>query len=260
MYNPGKYRFYSVTLLIVVIVALLLLSGIIWNKYLESEKMFSITWLVVMLLIVTGAASGIFIIAYHLTDQKIFNNHLENIIKNERMKLLKEFEEKREKEKVIQTEETGIEELIIDILPDNKGIKTIEEFAGKLMSNIATKFEMLQGLCYLHNKEGFKVIAQYAFTGEHTPDVFIPGETIPGQAAKDQEVMIIGEIPEDYFQIKSGLGGSLPKYIVFIPLIYKNKTIALFELASFRQIDDKNINIFKELSGILGERFAKFIK
>jgi two-component system chemotaxis sensor kinase CheA len=119
---------------------------------------------------------------------------------------------------------------------------------------------MVQGLCYQESKGSFRTIAKYAFTGEKTPENFKPGETLGGQAALNQEMMLISDIPETYFKIESGLGQTYPKHLVFVPVIYRKKTIALLEMAYFVSLDEQTLSVFRELTGYLGERFAKFMK
>ncbi|MFO7658939.1 MAG: GAF domain-containing protein [Bacteroidales bacterium] len=260
MFNPGKYRIYTIFLLLAFIVAVLFLSGVIWNIYLKSEKVFPVAWPATLILITIIAVTALFVIAYNLTDTGVFNTHIENIVKNERIRLLKEFEDKKESETKAEQKTVDIEEIVASVVPESKGMKDIESYAGKMLSNFAGTFEMLQGLCYLAGKDEFSVIAKFAFTGEHIPGNFKAGETLPGQAALNKEVIVAGEIPEDYFGVKSGLGGSLPRFLVFMPLVYKNKSVALLELASFKKIDDSNLSVFNQLSGILGEKIAKFNK
>ncbi|MBN2613967.1 MAG: GAF domain-containing protein [Bacteroidales bacterium] len=260
MFNPGKYRIYSILLLLAFIVAVLLLSGTIWNIYLNPGKPFSILWPAIIIIIIIVAVSATFIIAYNLSDTGVFNAHIENIVKNERIRLLKEFEDKKESQGEAEKKEVVVEETVAAIVPEGKGIKSIEAYAGKLLSNFADAFEMVQGLCYIAAKDEFSVVAKYAFTGEHVPASFKTGETLPGQAALNKETTVIGEVPENYFGVKSGLGESLPRFLVFVPLVYKNKTIALLELASFKKIDDSKMHVFNQLSEILGEKLAKFNK
>ncbi len=260
MYRPDKYRIYSFILLIIFILAILVLAGYLWSTYLKTDKLFSMGWLAFLILWITASVTGIFIIVNTLTDTSILNKHIENIVSEERTKMLSELDEKRKKETEEIIAEGNIEELIDDIIPDSKELKTIENYASKLISNLASRFDFVQGLCYHLVKNNFNVLTKFAFTDEQNPESFKPGETLPGQAAKNQEVMVVGELPENYFEVKSGLGGSLPKYLVFLPLVYKNKTIALLELASFKSIDEITLHILNELSLKLGERFAKFSK
>jgi len=92
------------------------------------------------------------------------------------------------------------------------------------------------------------------------PKKFKTGESLPGQVAKNKTILNISNIPENYINIFSGLGKSSPKYMLFIPILYNNKTIGVIELASFKSFNKNTEQIFTELSGIMGEKINMLLK
>jgi uncharacterized membrane protein len=261
MQHLKKYRSYLRTGMVVFIISMLLLSITIWNHFLKSEELSQLGWLVAWLCLAILTAILILVITYRLYGEKRLKSCIEEARENERSEIMKEMEAKKEtdidiKEAVV----TDVRKIIEDILPDTKGIKTIESYADRILKSLASKFQMVQGLCYQENKGSFRVIAKFAFTGEKTPEDFKPGETLGGQAALNQEMMLVSDIPESYFKIESGLGQSYPKHLVFVPVIHKKKTIALLEMAYFVSLDEQSLSVFRELTGYLGERFYKLTK
>jgi len=249
------------SVMVVFIISILLLSVTLWNHLIRSEKVTHYGWLFVWLFLALFSGILMLVITYHLYGEKKLKSYIEEVKENERKKILSELEAKKEtKNNIKEAEEIDVLEIIEDFLPDTKGIKTIESFADRILKSIALKFQMVQGLCYQESKGSFKTIAKFAFTGEHPPENFKLGETLGGQAALNQELMLIGDIPESYFKIESGLGQSYPKHLVFVPVIHRKKTIALLEMAFFLPLDKKTLSVFRELTGYLGERFFKFMK
>lgn len=261
MYHLNKYRTYLKSVMIIFIILIILLSVTIWNNLLSLEKTFHYGWLFIWLCLSVLSGILILVITYKLYNEKELNSYIDDVKENERKKILEEFEDKKGTDKDKQeTEEINVLEIIEDFLSNIKGIKSIESFAERILKNIASKFQMVQGLCYQESKGSFKVIAKFAYTGENTPEIFKLGETLGGQAALNQEIMVVSDIPESYFNIESGLGQSYPKHLLFMPVIYKKKTIALFEMAYFVSLDEQTLLVFRELTKYLGERFVKFLK
>ncbi len=260
MYNLKKYRSNLITIFIGFIISLFLVSAITWNLLMKLDKLNNLYLLIIFISLLLIAGFLLFFIAFNLSDKTKFENYIDKIRKEERTKILTEIEEKEKSEQVEIKENVNIEDIIRNIIPEGKDIKSNESFAKKLLSNLAKEMQIVQGLCYIKKKSSFSVIGEYAFTKEDKPADFNPGETLPGQAAENREVMLIEEIPENYFHVVSGMGSSIPKHLLFVPILDKNKTIAILELASFSPFKNIYIDIFNKLKNKLGENFKKLSK
>jgi hypothetical protein len=53
-----------------------------------------------------------------------------------------------------------------------------------------------------------------------------------GEAARDQQVITLRDIPENYLPITSGLGEVTPAQIVAVPCTYQDRVVGVMELAS----------------------------
>ncbi len=65
------------------------------------------------------------------------------------------------------------------------------------------------------------------------PHGFHPGEGLVGQAALKDEILIIKQIPSNFWSIHSGLGHAVPNTLILSPLRYLGKTTGVLELALF---------------------------
>ncbi len=261
MQRLNKYKTYLKTVMAIFIISVILLSITIWNNLLTIERTFHFSWLFIWLCLAVLSGVIILVLTNKLYGEKELRRSIDELIQAERNKLLDEIEVKKEADKEKkEAEEVNAREIIEDFLPRAKSIKSAESFAAGILKNIASKYQMVQGLCYQESKGSFNIIAKYAYTGKNTPESFKPGDTLGGQAAKDQEIMLVSNIPEDYFKVESGLGQSYPKHLLFVPVVYKKKTIALFEMAYFVSLDEQTLSVFRELTRYLGERFVKFMK
>ena len=172
----------------------------------------------------------------------------------------------RQKEKQQQRDEAEANSQIADfaalaetIVPKNEKFTSSEKFGEAVFQHIGKFLEIVQGVVYLRAKESneFQPIAKYAFYSNTTPPSFLEGETIPGQVAKDKAIVKINEIPETYFSVASGLGNAKPSYITYIPLVDNGVSLAVIEIATFKDIDNQTEQVLKHASDLLAKLIVK---
>lgn len=78
------------------------------------------------------------------------------------------------------------------------------------------------------------------------------GEGLAGQAALEKDTIYMTEIPADYVQITSGLGGANPRCVLIVPLIINEELQGVVELASFQQMEAHEIAFVQKVA----ENFA----
>ena len=261
MQQLNKLKTYLVTAMIVLITSILLVAGTIWYNTHVTDKLFLSGWLIVWIILEILSGIAILYFTLKVSGTKALNSYIETAREEERSKWMKlQTEDRKDSEKEKATGNIDVKEYIKEIIPESRNTKTVESFAKKLMENMSDKFQLVKGICYQENKGKFKSIAHYAPTGELSEVTFKPGDTLGGQAATNQELMLVRDIPESYFAIESGMGKSLPKHLLFIPVVYRKKTIALLELAFFRAPDELSLKVFNDLTESLGDSFFKFRK
>ena len=133
-----------------------------------------------------------------------------------------------------------------------RGEQEVDELSQNIITFLAKYLDSKIGAIYIFNEDKEKLILQgsYAFTKrKNINSEFKIGEGFIGQAAYENQVISLSDIPEDYIRINSALGDTSPRNIIEIPLSYKNKIIGVIELASYNEFDDKIldfINTIKE--------------
>ncbi len=164
---------------------------------------------------------------------------------------LDEKEQKGQKTQEVNSKEQVNEEMkkawVEKILAKKDKSNEISAYTEGILSNIAKEMDLVQGIFFFRQaeEEHFHPVGLYAYFGEEPPQPFKEGETIPGQVAKNQKLLNLSDVPENYITILSGLGNSSPKHLLFLPLVHNNQTIAIIELASFKaftQQDEANLN------------------
>lgn len=137
-----------------------------------------------------------------------------------------------------------------------------EKYGEELLRNFALEFQICQGLFYIKDAsdDTYKCFAQYAYFSDRPPVSFKTGETLPGQAVKNKNIVTLTDIPEKYMTIASGLGESSPRYLTFVPLMNRDEVTGLIEFASFKPMTQPAEKALKQLAEKAGDTITKMIK
>jgi len=129
------------------------------------------------------------------------------------------------------------DEILAKIIPaTGTHFDSVAAFTEKVLQNIAKELNIVQGLVFVLNDSDqlFHLSGEYAYYSEDQPRSFPLGETLSGQAAKNQKFLNLKDIPEGYVTVISGLGKSSPRHLIIAPIIHNDVTIGVIELASFK--------------------------
>ena len=117
------------------------------------------------------------------------------------------------------------------------GESNLMTISRKVILYLAKFTESQVGAIYLANEEGTEVSlsGSYAFTQRKHLNTHIKlGEGLVGQAALEQEMIVLQSVPEDYIRISSALGSSAPQSIVVVPFLYGGKLVGVVELGALQ--------------------------
>lgn len=121
----------------------------------------------------------------------------------------------------------------------------LNRLAAKTLRELVRHLDAQYGGIYLANQvkgeEYLRLVGTYAGNKRQKtdPDILIsPGEGLIGEVFHRGETIEITNIPDDHQFIYSGLGGAKPKVIHITPLIVKNTTLGVIEIASFDLLSD----------------------
>ena len=138
----------------------------------------------------------------------------------------------------------------------------IEKSAHTILVNLSSEFSIMQGVFYSFDDETdtFSLTAAYAVADNKKPDPFKRGMGLHGQAAVNRKLVELKNLPEGFTLVMSGLGKGQAKYLYLLPLVYKDKTIALIEFSTFKSIDEDYINALQNASELLAETWMQLYK
>lgn len=129
-----------------------------------------------------------------------------------------------------------------------------EKLSYEIISNVVKYLDANQGGLFIVNDDNeedihLDLIACYAFNKrkfiQRTVGV---GEGLVGQSFKDADTIYITDIPENYVDITSGLGGAQPKSVLVVPLKLNEQVYGAIELASFEEFKEYEVDFLEKLS------------
>jgi PAS domain-containing protein len=146
----------------------------------------------------------------------------------------------------------------VDIL---RASDNVQQLGDAIISNLVEYTSANQGGMYTLNAEDenntfLELISLYAFNKKKFDKKHYKlGEGLVGQTYLEKKSIFLLEVPDDYIEIKSGLGDANPKNILLVPLKIENDVYGVIELASFHEFEEHHILFVEKL----GESIAATI-
>ena len=134
-----------------------------------------------------------------------------------------------------------------------KGSKDIAELSYDIISNLVDMLGVNQGGIFMVNDESdepyLELTASVAYGRRkyQAKKIFI-GDGLAGACAYEKKRIYVTNVPDNYAEIRSGLGTANPKTILIVPLVTEDYLVGIIELASLKEIDDFNIEFTEKVT------------
>jgi HAMP domain-containing protein/signal transduction histidine kinase/CheY-like chemotaxis protein len=138
-----------------------------------------------------------------------------------------------------------------------QGQRDLAAVSQLILSDLAPLVTAHHGVFYVVDpgteEPTLKLLASYAYKDrKHVSSEFRLGEGLVGQCAVEGRMLLINQVPDDYIQISSGLGGAAPRSIVVLPVLFEGEVKAVLELATFDQFDEIRLTFLEQLAESIG--------
>ena len=145
--------------------------------------------------------------------------------------------------------------LFSDILRQNNN--NLTALGDEIIKNLVWYLNSVQGgLFVIDDKsetEKYELVAAFAFDRKkYLNKSFAKGEGLGGTCAAERDIIHLTEIPQEYIEIASGLGGSNPNALLLVPLIVEDEVLGVIELSSFNKYKPHEIELVKKLAQTIG--------
>ncbi|MBF0558049.1 MAG: transporter substrate-binding domain-containing protein [Nitrospirae bacterium] len=127
---------------------------------------------------------------------------------------------------------------------------TFEELAQAFMSQSIPLLGADYGVFYVLNKDKDLLVrvASYGYTdGSDVQHTFAIGQGLVGQCAYEKKAITITDTKGSGIRINWGMGEVAPKEILIEPVVHKDKTIGVLELAAVRSFGQQSLSLLEEL-------------
>ncbi|WP_250631747.1 GAF domain-containing protein [Rhodoflexus caldus] len=140
------------------------------------------------------------------------------------------------------------------------GNQTIEELSQSIISNLVKYIGAHQGGIYVVETDEagmdlLRLTGAYAHDSELLGTTYNIGEGLVGQAFEDKSTILINELSEGQFIVRSGAGEAPPKALLIVPAIVNDSAFAVIEIASFSAFQPYQVAFVERL----GESIAAAI-
>jgi len=136
------------------------------------------------------------------------------------------------------------------------GNQTVMELAQQSITFLTRYLDAQMGLFYLFEPQPqptLKLIASYAFNKRKNLSTQIKlGEGITGQAALEQQMIIVEQVPSNYFQIHSGIGTALPQMVIATPILFEERLIGIIEVAALQTFNQTQQEFLQRVIPAIG--------
>lgn len=183
---------------------------------------------------------------------------VENIVYVEREKSTKDtLQEDSQDEKTLYKKKIKNTEEEVLKLEEVNTAKSLEQ----IFSIICKELEGSIGALYKaidNTPKKVSFVTGYAFYIRDSQEVAYEfGEGVVGQVAKSMKSTILKNIPEGYVKITSGLGNSVPRNLLIVPLTDRNEILkGVVEIASFKEFSSLDLDYLKSISNLLIEKLV----
>ncbi|MBD8897630.1 response regulator [Rhodanobacter sp. DHG33] len=109
-------------------------------------------------------------------------------------------------------------------------------FAERLTGELMPLLKAGVGLFYLHDEASGRLdlIGSYGLQLGTDPAVrYLPGEGLAGQCAQSHQPIELDRLPDDYLRVASGSGSALPRHLLILPVLLRDRLIGVLEFAGF---------------------------
>lgn len=130
----------------------------------------------------------------------------------------------------------------------------ISSLSDELISNIVIYLKAQQGgIFFLHDDDPqhkyLELVGCYAYQRKKFLEKRIePGQGMVGQCFLEGETTYLTNLPDDYVNITSGLGGANPKVLLVVPLRINEQVLGVIEIASLKPFEKYQIDFVERLA------------
>ncbi|MDX1902926.1 MAG: PAS domain-containing protein [Thermonemataceae bacterium] len=139
----------------------------------------------------------------------------------------------------------------------------LDKLSEKLIAELVKYVSANQGGIFIVNEDSLskepylELIAAFAYNKKKFIEKKVQkGQGLVGRAWKEGNTIYLSEIPNDYIEIRTGLGGANPRYIFIVPLKVNEEVQGVLEIASFDAFDEYKRGFIQDVANSVASTYA----
>lgn len=131
---------------------------------------------------------------------------------------------------------------------------TLADFCREVIDMVTPLVNGAVGVFYVYQVKTqlLEIQASHSFVKEKSNKTsFKLKEGVIGQAAYEQQNIILSPVPADFIKVTSAVGSSTPATLIVLPVLYRNNLLGVIEIASFEALSTLNKALLEEMIPIM---------
>ncbi|WP_305823695.1 response regulator [Massilia brevitalea] len=141
------------------------------------------------------------------------------------------------------------------------GIHSLEPLAQAVLDHVVRYVGGTVAAMYVRNDEGvLRRIGAFGFSNEEERNLVIePGASLASQAANENRLITVDNLPDDYMKVASSLGESVPREVVIAPINNFGKVKGVIEIGFLHGIRERDVEFLKLIADNVGASVAAVV-
>ncbi|MCS0583602.1 response regulator [Massilia pinisoli] len=149
-----------------------------------------------------------------------------------------------------------------ELIAKTTGIVSLEPLAEVVLSYVARYVEGVVGAMYFRNDDGTLTrIGTYGFAHDETERgrIVRPGESLAAQAASENRIVTLNDLPPDYIKVGSALGEAAPHTLIIAPVSNFGKIKGIIEIGFLHGVRERDVQFMETIAASVGAAVANVV-
>ncbi|MES2511547.1 MAG: response regulator [Pseudomonadota bacterium] len=135
------------------------------------------------------------------------------------------------------------------------GQQVLGSLGRSVLGFLAQYLKVDVAAAYVREDNGvLKRVATYGFSKElkNASQSFDSSESLVGQAAQDNRIIQLDQLPAGYLTVNSGLGQAAPRHVVIVPVTHEGQVNGVVEMGFLNDLGKRDAEFVKLVAGSVG--------
>ncbi len=127
-----------------------------------------------------------------------------------------------------------------------QGEQDLPTLSANVIQHLCRYVNAAIGALHVLNGDTLRQTGSYAYTlSPATPVTFKLGESLVGQAARDQCPLLLDAVPTDYLTVTSALGEAGPRQLMILPFLFEGRVVGVVEIGSLTRLTQAQMDFLQ---------------